>query len=143
MRKSIFLFLIGTMASTSLLAGCGGAIDKSDKYTKDGRLIISMRNLYFDAYRGGDSYLKELEKKYKISLKLDAYSYINWTQQVSGHVNGGTSADVFHANIDSYNFKNTYLKWAEERITKALPEDLSKWPNIVSLLENTSNIDAL
>ena len=131
------------MASASLLAGCGGAVDKSDKYTKDGRLIISMRNLYFDAYRGGDSYLKELEKKYKISLKLDAYSYINWTQQVSGHVNGGTSADVFHANIDSYNFKNTYLKWAEERITKALPEDLSKWPNIVSLLENTSNIDAL
>ena len=142
-RKSFFLFLMGALTSLSMLAGCGGVVDKSDKYTKDGRLIVSMRNLYFDAYRGGDDYMKDIEKQFKLSFKLDAYSWINWSQQVTGQVNGGNSPDVFHANVDSYNFKNTYLKWAEDKVTKPLPTDLSKWPNLKAMLENTTNIKAL
>ena len=129
--------------ATLSLTGCGGNKAKSDEYTKDGKLKISLRNLYFDDYQGGDSYLEEIEREFGVKLSFNAYSWAQWDQQVSGQVNGGNLPDVFHANIDSYNFALTYKFWAEENIIKPLPSDMSKWPNIQTMLENTSNIDAL
>lgn len=143
MRKSIFLFSMGALLSLSALSACGGQVDKSDKYTKDGKLKISLRNLYFDDYRGGDSYLQELERQFQVKFSFEAYSWANWKTQVSGQVNGGNLPDVFHADVDSYNFKNTYLKWADNKVIKPLPADLSRWPNIEKMLDNTSNKEAL
>ena len=132
----------GAMATLSL-TGCGGNKPKSDEYTKDGKLKISLRNLYFDDYQGGDSYLEELERQFKVKLTFQPYSWNNWDTQVQGQVNGGNLPDVFHANIDSYNFALNYKFWAEEEIVKPLPEDMSKWPNLKTMLESTSNIDSL
>lgn len=143
MRTRYYLLLAAGAMATLSLTGCGGNKPKSDEYTKDGKLKISLRNLYFDDYQGGDSYLEELENEFGVKLNFEAYSWAQWEQQVSGQVNGGNLPDVFHANIDSYNFALTYKFWAEENIIKPLPEDLSKWPNIKTMLDNTSNIDAL
>ena len=130
------------MAAISL-QGCGAQTSKSDSYTKDGKLKISLRNLYFDDYQGGDSYLEYLENEFKVSLSFQAYSWSQWETQVTSQVNGGNLPDVFHANIDSYNFALTYKFWAEEQLVKPLPDDLSRWPKIKEMLENTSNIDSL
>ena len=144
MRKQVLFSTIIAMALGALsMTGCHNRVDKSDKYTKDGRLIISMRNLYFDDYLGGDDYLKELEKEFKIKVNFESYSWANWDTQVNGQVNGGELPDVFHANIDSYNFANYYKYWAEEEVIKPLPDDMSRWPNIQSMLEHTTNIDSL
>ncbi len=143
MRKSITLVSLGALLSLSALTGCGGKVDKSDKYTKDGKLKISLRNLYFDNYRGGDSYLQELERQFQVKFSFNAYSWANWNTQVTGEVNGGNTPDVFHANVDNYNFKNYYLKWIDNKVVKALPSDLSRWENIAALFENTTNKEAL
>lgn len=142
MRKPILLLAASTMALGLLtLTGCKN--NKSDKYTKDGKLIVSARNLYFSAYRGGDSYLDEVEKKFKLHFNFASYDWANWEQQVTGSINSESVEDIFHADVDSYNFASTYKFWAEEEITKPLPDDLSAWPNIKAMIDNTSNIDAL
>ena len=141
-KKTIFLIAgVGALSATTLV-GCNKN-QKTDEYTKDGKLKISMRNLYFDDYQGGDYYIRQIEKKFEVKIKFNTYSWANWSTQVTGQVNGGNLPDVFHANIDSYNFANSYKFWANEHIIKPLPEDLSAWPNIQNMIEHTSNIDAL
>ena len=142
MHKKTILLVAGVGAlSVTTLVGCKKG--KTDEYTSDGKLKISMRNLYFDDYVGGDYYIRQLEKDFKVKISFQSYSWANWSTQVTGQVNGGNLPDVFHANIDSYNFANSYKFWANEHVVKPLPTDLSRWPNIEALLENTSNIDAL
>ena len=136
MRKQLlFVSVIGLALGGVLLSGCG----KSEKSES----VISIRNLYFSAYQGGDRYLDILEEKFDVKFDLSSYTYAKWNDQVNGAVMGGNLTDVFHANIDSYNFGNTYKFWAEDGVTKALPSDLSRWPNVKKLIDNTSNIDSL
>ena len=143
MRKSIILLGIASMAATMLTVTACGRKEKDDTYDKDGKLMVSVRNLYFSDYKGGDFYLDEIEKKFQMKFDLSSYDWANWNTQVNGAINGDDMTDIFHANIDSYNFANTYKYWAEEQMIKPLPQDLSKWPNIKKMIENTSNIDSL
>ena len=46
-------------------------------------------------------------------------------------------------NLKAYNFGSTYEKWVDKEIIKALPDNLSKWPNLKTMLSHVSNIDAL
>ena len=124
-----------------LLTSCDGG-GKKDEYDGD-KLIVSLRNLYFDAWSGGDNYTDFIEDTFKVKLQLSNYSWADWTTQVNGAINGNNVEDVFHFNLDSYNFASTYEYWADGDIIKALPDDMTSWPNLNSLLENTSNIDAL
>ena len=143
MRKSFILFGSMALAITSLsMSGCGGRGTKDDTYV-DGKLEVSIRNLYFSQYSGGDAYLDYLADKFGLSFKLSTYDWANWQTQTNGAINADDMTDVFHANIDSYNFANLYKFWAEEELAKPLPDDLSKWPNLKTMIENTSNIDAL
>ncbi|MFA5686733.1 MAG: hypothetical protein WCZ47_00330 [Bacilli bacterium] len=143
MKKNHFLTLLSlvTLVIPLFLSSCDPS-DKRDEYDGD-KLIVSLRNLYFDSYSGGDNYTDFIEDKFKLKLNLSNYSWADWTTQVNGAINGNNVEDVFHFNLDSYNFASTYEYWAQGEVIKALPSDLSNWPNIVSLLENTSNIDAL
>ncbi len=143
MRKQFLLLSVGTMALGLLsLTACPGG-PKPDKYTKDGKLIVPMRNLYFSSYKGGDSYIQWIEDEFQMKFQFETYDWANWGTQVTGSINNQNMEDVFHANIDSYNFANTYKFWASEELIKPLPADMSKWPNIQTVLDNTSNIDSL
>ena len=140
--KNILLIAgVGAMSATSLV-GCGKKT-KQDEYDSKGRLKITMRNLYFDDYQGGDYYIRHIQDTYGVNIKFQPYSWNNWSTQVTGQVNGGNLPDTFHADINSYNFAHSYKFWAQEHIIKPLPEDMSQWPNIQAMLENISNIDAL
>ena len=142
MRTKYFLLLTaGAIASLSL-NGCG-AKNKTDEYDRYNRLKISVSNLYFADYEGGDSYLEQIQNDFGVKFTLYSYPWDTWEQKVSGEVNSRNLSDVFHANIDSYNFGSSYKFWAEDGILKPLPEDLSRWPNLKTMLDNTSNIDAL
>ena len=142
MRKSILL-LAATSMALGLLTLSGCSKNKKDKYTSDGKLIVSASNLYFAKYNRGDSYLEEVEKKFKIHFDFNTYDWAQWTTQVNSSIQGLTMDDIFHANVDSYNFATTYKTWVEDDIIKPLPTDLSKWPNLKKMIDNTSNIDSL
>ena len=127
---------------TATMTGCSRKT-KKDTYNKEGKLEVTVRNLYFSDYAGGDRYLKEIEDQFGISFKLSSYDWANWQTQTNGAINSDDMTDVFHANIDSYNFAQLYKFWAEEEMAKPLPDDLSKWPNIKTMIEHTSNIESL
>ena len=142
MRKSIvFLGAAAIALSTATITSCGRK-QKQDVYV-DGKLEVSIRNLYFSNYQGGDTYLKDLEKKFGLSFKLSTYDWANWQTQTNGAINSDDMTDIYHANIDSYNFTQLYKFWAEEEMAKPLPKDLSKWPNLKKMIDSTSNIDSL
>lgn len=146
MRKRFVLLLSPLLALSSLsMTSCGGRDPKPDEYDKEGRLIVSMRNLYFGKYTetANDVYLREIQDNFKLSLNFSTYEWSNWKEQVTGAVNAENLTDVFHANIDHYNFASTYKFWAEEELIKPLPDDLSRWPNLKRMLDNTSNVEKL
>jgi len=141
LTKSI-LMLTCALGVAGTLLGCGTPTNE-DEYTKDGKLKLSLRNLYFDDYAGGDSYTEEIENMFKISIEPQSYSWSDWSTQVNGQILAQSVPDVFHANIDSYNFASYYKYWAEEGVTKQLPDDLSKWPHLADMIAHTTNIDSL
>ncbi len=142
MKRSAILIPVLSVLSISTLVGCGEK-KGGDEYTKDGKLILNLRNLYFNDWTGGDAYTEIIQDKFNVSIKPSAYSWASWEEQVTSAVNGNNIGDVFHFDIDNYNFGQYYNYWAEGNVTKALPDDMSKWPNIQSLLDDISNLDAL
>jgi ABC-type glycerol-3-phosphate transport system substrate-binding protein len=129
--------------SAGSLMACQKSNAGNDVYTEDGKLKISMRNLYFESWAGGDVYTDTIQDQFKVSITPSTYSYNDWTSQVSAAVNAGNLTDVFQFNVTQFNFANSYKFWAEGQVIKALPDDLSAWPNIKNLIDNTSDIDSL
>lgn len=144
MSKNIFKTLISLCLVLVLITSIFTFIacnSNDDEYEGD-KLKISIRNLYFDAWSGGDAYLEQIEEQFGVKLKLSSYSWQDWDSQVTGAINGNNMSDVFQFDLDSYNYATTYLDWVEGEVLKPLPEDMSKWPNLSRVINSISNIDA-
>ena len=140
--KIVFGACLSTILSIGALTGCkskGGA----DKYDKKGRLILEMKNVYWDGFDGADTYTETINDMFGVCIKPSSYDYSEWDGMVNTAINGDNLTDTFHFNLKAYNFGSTYEKWVDGMIVKALPDDLSKWPNIKSMIDNISNKDAL
>lgn len=145
MKKELFKISSLAFVTTLLLTGCGNKNRNADSYDKNGRLIIELRNMYFNKWdSSGDPYTDIIQEKFGVTFDHSAYSDIDWSQQVAGEVNSDTLPDVFHYDIESFNFGNTYKTWAEyyENL-KPIPSDLSRWPNIKKIFDKASHIDSL
>ena len=135
--------LTALMSATALTACGGGGNNGADKYDKNGRLILNLRNVYFETWQGEDNYTEILNEKFGVKIKATNYSYSSWDTQVGTAVNGNNLTDSIQYNLKAYNFGSSYEKWVDIGILKPLPDNLSKWPEIQKLLNNTSNIDYL
>ncbi len=144
MKKFICAVLATVMSVATLfsLSACSSG-GNEDKYSEDGKLILNVRNLYFNEWNGDDFYTAEIEEKFGVKFETTSYSWADWTQQVQQAINGGRVSDVFHFNLDNYNFARSYKFWAEDGAIKPLPDDLSRWGNIKKMIEKATNIDAL
>ena len=141
MKNKKLLLMLVALIGMGTLVGCKKK-QKQDEY-EDGKLKISIRNLYFDNWVGDDQYLREIEDQFNVKLSVSAYSYNNWNDQVSSAVNGDNLPDSFDFNLDSYNIQNTYRKWAEDGMIKPLPSDMSQWPLIDSYIKKCDNYEKL
>ena len=143
--KKILSALLATVLSLAALLTLGACSENvnEDTFTDDGRLILNVRNLYFNEWDGGDVYTAEIEKKFGVKFSPSNYSWADWTQQVQSSINGGNVSDVFHFNLDNYNFARSYKFWADDGVIKPLPDDMSRWPNLKKMIDGTSNISAL
>ena len=132
------------LLSLGVLTGCKKN-DAADKYDKSGRLILNVKNVYFETWDGSDTYTEELNEKFNVSIKPTNYDYADWDEMVNTSINGRKLKDMIHFNLKAYNFGSTYEKWVDREIIKALPDDMSKWPNLNAMLnnDNISNLDAL
>jgi len=125
------------------LSSCGAKPSSNDEYTDDGKLKLSLRNLYFESWAGGDVYTDTIQDKFNIQVTPSTYSYNDWTSQVSAAVNANNLTDVFQFNVTQFNYANSYKYWAAGDIIKALPDDLSSWPNLKSMIDNLTDLDAM
>lgn len=138
-RRNLLLISLVSILGMSTIISCGG----DNEYDKDGKMILDLRNLYFSDWTSTDVYTEYIQDKFNVKINASSYGWNSWADEVSGAINGNHLSDVFHYDIESFNFGNTYQDWAEGGILKALPTDLSSWPNLKSMLEDVSNINAL
>ena len=141
-KKIIYGAVFTALMSLSALTGCGGN-NAADKYDKNGRLILNLKNVYFDQWQGEDMYTDIINEKFGVSIKATNYAYEDWDTMVNTAINGNNLTDTIQFNLKAYNFGSTYEEWVNFGMLKALPNDMSKWPNLKSMLDNISNIDAL
>lgn len=142
--KNTKLFGVGLslIVATLALAGCNNHSGE-DEYDKSGRLILNLKNVYFDTWEGSDPYTEVLNEKFNVSIKASNYDYDSWDEMVNIAMNGNNLTDAIHFNLKAYNFGSTYEKWVDNMMIKALPNDMSKWPNLEAMLSKVSNIDSL
>ena len=135
---------LAALLSIGAVTACGGGGNNGkDEYDKNGRLILNLKNVYFDQWQGEDNYTEILNEKFGVKIKASNYSYNSWDTQVGTAVNGNNLTDTIQFNLKSYNFGSSYEKWVDIGMLKALPDNMSKWPNIQKMLNGISNIDYL
>lgn len=142
-KKIVFVGCMSVLLSLLSLSGCGKTTGGKDKYDKEGRLILNLKNVYFDTWDGVDTYTEVINKKFNVKITPSNYDYASWDEMVNTAINGNNLTDAIHFNLKAYNFGSTYEKWVQNLMLKALPDDMSKWPNLEKMLNNVSNIDAL
>lgn len=138
MNKKIAL-LFSTLMALGTLTGCGSK--EQEEYNAEGKMILNLRDLYFKDWKADDAYSRKICDKFNVQINPTSYSWADWDSQVWGPVNADNLTDVFHFDLDSYNFFNSYVFWAEGGVTKPLPSDLSKWPNVKDVIEKASNVE--
>ena len=145
MKQAKLLFGAGFAAllSIGMLAGCGHRNTGKDTYDENGRLILNLKNVYFDTWEGSDTYTEMLNEKFGVKVKASNYDYNEWDGMVNTAINGNNLTDTIQFNLKAYNFGSTYEKWVDDMMIKPLPDDMSKWPNLQEMLSHVSNIDAL
>ena len=141
-KKIIYGAVLTALISLGSLTGCGKKSGE-DKYDKDGRLILNLKNVYFDQWQGEDMYTDIINEKFNVKINATNYAYEDWDTMVNTAINGNNLTDTIQFNLKAYNFGSTYESWVDFGMLKALPDNMSKWPNLKSMLDNISNIDAL
>ena len=141
-KKIIYGAVLTALMSLGALTGCGHKSGE-DKYDKDGRLILNLKNVYFDQWQGEDMYTDILNEKFGVKINATNYAYEDWDTMVNTAINGNNLTDTIQFNLKAYNFGSTYEEWVNFGMLKALPDDMSNWPNLKKMLDNISNVDAL
>ena len=141
-RKIIYGAVLTALMSLTALTGCDQKSGE-DQYDKDGRLILNLKNVYFDQWKGEDMYTSMINEKFGVNIKASNYAYEDWDTMVNTAINGNNLTDTIQFNLKAYNFGSTYEEWVGYGMLKALPDNMSKWPNLKAMLDNISNIDAL
>ena len=116
---------------------------EQDTYDNQGRLLLNLKDVYFDTWQGEDPYSEIINNKFQVKINVTNYDYGSWNEQVIMSINGNNLPDAFNFNLTAHKLPNTYLKWAKENIIKPLPDNLDKWPNLKQLINNSSNINYL
>ena len=141
-KKIIYGAVLTALMRFSALTGCG-ANNADDKYDKDGRLILNLKNVYFDQWQGEDMYTDIINEKFGVTIKASNYAYEDWDTMVNTAINGNNLTDTIQFNLKAYNFGSTYESWVDFGMLKPLPDNMSKWPELKKMLDGISNLDAL
>ena len=141
-KKIIFGAAFTALLSIGALTGCGRN-NAEDSYDESGRLILNLKNVYFDQWQGEDMYTDIINEKFNVKINASNYAYEDWDTMVNTAINGNNLTDTIQFNLKAYNFGSTYESWVDFGMLKALPDDMSKWPNLKKMLDNISNVDAL
>ena len=81
-NKIIYGAVLTALMSLGALTGCGHKSGE-DKYDKDGRLILNLKNVYFDQWQCEDMYTDMINEKFGVTIKASNYAYEDWDTMVN------------------------------------------------------------
>lgn len=111
------------------LAGCqtGGETKKENDEGTDSVQEITLAYWDVDGALVGDDVLGTIEEKLNIKLKPVNITWDDYAQKIPLWASSGSLPDVFAGD-----FRNSkvFAEWATQGVIKAIPEDLSNYPNL-------------
>lgn len=132
-KKVLSLLLAATM-SLSLLAGCGAKKEDAGKKDakKDGpvEITVGFWNAQ-EALSGGenDKMLKTLEEKTNVRLIPQDMTDTDYHEKVQLWATNGQLPDIFCGDFIGLG-QSSFYDWVDQGVIRALPDDLSKYPNL-------------
>lgn len=82
-----------------------------------------------------DEVLKKLQEKLNITIKPVQIGWSDYSEKIKVWAASGELPDIFTTNLPDVDMQ-LYLSWAKQGIVRALPDDMSKFPNIAPYLDS-------
>jgi putative aldouronate transport system substrate-binding protein len=122
-----------------LLSGCSknsspaGGDNSANPYGEKIEISVSMWNIqdgFNDPNAANDTIYNELAQKFNITIKPIQVTWNDWMEKFRIWAASNQLPDVFAADASS----GEYNTWATQGVIRALPDDLSKYPNIQQVM---------
>lgn len=107
----------------ALAASLAGGVNVSAKEVQE--ITVAFWNA--DEAYAGDEVLSTVEEKLGIKIVPMNITWDDYTQKIQLWASSGSLPDVF---VGDFRNSKTYTEWASQGVIKALPEDLSAYPNL-------------
>lgn len=141
MKNAIALLLALTLALG--LAACGGSPEATSSAavptqaaTEDlEHMDITLAWWDGESILAGDEILDFVEDRFNVTFEVMNMTWDDYTQKEQLWANTGSLPDIFAAD-----FRNTasFAAWAREGVIRALPEDLSAYPNLEAYMQGAA-----
>ena len=89
-----------------------------------------------DAAFAGDDVLSQIEEKLNIKITPVNVTWDDYLQKIPLWASSGSLPDVF---IGDFRNSVSYPQWADQGVIKAIPEDLSAYPNLEEYLSGQTD----
>lgn len=129
-----------TSATAQENAGTGTETEgASVSGTTEAPTEISIAIWNADEAFAGDEVLSQIEEKLNIKIKPMNVTWDDYMQKIQLWASSGSLPDVFAGDFRN---NSTYSQWANQGVIKAIPEDLSAYPNLEAYLQGQAAQDA-
>lgn len=147
MTQIITLFTVMTLTAT-LFAGCGSpnnptavtsasaSTESAIEYKKPVELSVALWSIGEALVDGQDEIRDTIYKKFNVTLKPMNITWSDYKNKVMVWAASSQLPDMFAYDAVG---TSTYKDWAAQGIIKAIPEDLSKYPNVKRLLDDKNS----
>ncbi|RCW48368.1 extracellular solute-binding protein [Paenibacillus prosopidis] len=158
MRKGKTIVMAVSLILAAVIAGCssnsnepkepaasnaaensnsGGEASTNNEAAAPVELSVSLMGIQdgFDAQGAKeDKIFNDLQKKFNVTIKPVQVTWNDWQEKAKVWAASGQLPDIFPNAIAVEN-PALYASWAKQGVIKALPDDLSKYPNLARIME--------
>ncbi len=141
LKKLTAFFLIATLL-VSLLSGCAETAPSDTTGEQTGetpsdsneRVEITIA-FQQSATWGNDNIMDIIEEKFNMDITFIDLSWADYIDRLNVLVGAGQAPDVFmYPAVDDATTKPIYYQWIDQGVLRALPEDMSAYPTLESIL---------
>ena len=95
---------------------------------------MDIQNGFDDPGAKDDTIFNDLQKKFNITVNPVQITWNDWQDKAKVWAASGQLPDIF-PNAIAVDNPSLYASWAKQGVIKALPDDLSKYPNIAKIMK--------
>ena len=117
-----------------LLAGCAPGGETEGDGEGPMTITVGFFKADIEFFEGeNDPVLAHIEERFNVDFELKPVTWSNFRERYNLWATSGELPDYFAHAITS---TRQYNEWVDQGVVKALPEDLSAYPNIEAILDN-------